>query len=171
MRPMALHRGLAPKVLIVWAIVVPLIISFVSYKIYLSEYRLSVVWNENLGAAQQQANTSDGLLLIEFGAKWCGPCQRMKTTTLFDDSLAQSLRKYVLVSIDVDMHPELAGQLDVETIPQFFIVNSRNGKVLKENRVGFMPAEDFLAWLNADNDPSLNEVFPNFGDQPLPTTR
>jgi len=129
------------------------------------------IWNADLDLARQQARATGKPLLIEFNAEWCGPCQRMKTTTLHDLSVAQSLQKFVLVSIDIDAHPELASQLDVETIPQFFIVDFKSGRILQENRIGAMPPEDFLPWLNAGSDSSLNEVFPNFHDQALPASR
>lgn len=129
----------------------------------------SPAWNTDLNIARQRASAVGKPLLVEFSAEWCGPCQWMKKTTLHDPSVTQALEKYVLVSIDVDDHPELAGQFDVETVPQFFVIGSTNGNILKESRFGAMPPEEFLDWLNADSDLNVNEALPGFGNQSLAT--
>jgi thiol:disulfide interchange protein len=136
-----------------------------------SERGRNLVWYTDLGTASRRAVAANKRLLLDFSAIWCGPCRSMKTITFADASVVRALEKYVVVSIDVDAHSELARDLDVETIPQFFVVDPSSGKVLKENRIGFMPPEDFLAWLNGNTDGTLSESLPTVNDQSLATTK
>jgi len=150
---------------------ISLTIIFFSVRLSMSGPKQAPTWSTDLNAVIQRRNVDDRPLLLEFNATWCGPCQRMKTTTLLDPQVVRALGRYILVSIDIDAHPDLAAQLHVETIPRFLIIDSKTGRVLKENLDGAKPPEDFLGWLDSDNDPRLDEIFPGFGDQSLSTTR
>lgn len=45
--------------------------------------------------------------IISFGAQWCGPCQRLKPI----------LKAVGIPSYDIDLHPELAQQHRVTSVP------------------------------------------------------
>ncbi|PSF38686.1 co-chaperone YbbN [Aphanothece hegewaldii CCALA 016] len=53
------------------------------------------------------------LIIADFYATWCGPCQLLKP------SLEKLVKEYnfVLAKIDIDQNPELANQFDVEGVP------------------------------------------------------
>jgi thiol-disulfide isomerase/thioredoxin len=59
--------------------------------------------------------------LLDFSAKWCGPCQSVAP-------IVERLHRkgYPIRKIDVDKHPELASKYGVNSIPQFILVV--NGK-------------------------------------------
>jgi thiol:disulfide interchange protein DsbD len=108
------------------------------------------VWHTDLNAARRESLASGRPLLIEFTASWCQPCNEMKARTLSDPGVIRELRRYVLVSIDVATNQRLAATMQVERIPTFLITDPKDGKVLKENRVGYVPRDTFLFWLSTD---------------------
>ena len=57
--------------------------------------------------------------LIDFTAKWCGPCRTMKPVL---DLLAQEYAgRLEIVAIDVDDEPHLAQQYNVRSMPTFVL--------------------------------------------------
>jgi thioredoxin 1/thioredoxin 2 len=85
-------------------------------------------------------NPSD-LVLVKFGATWCGPCKFM------DEELKQvDLNRLGLkvVPIDVDQRADLSGKHNVNGIPHCILV--RNGKTLGEF-VGAKSAQDLTHWV------------------------
>lgn len=54
-------------------------------------------------------------VLVDFYANWCGPC-RMLAPTL-ERLSAEFAGRAKVVKVDVDAEPELASQLQVESIP------------------------------------------------------
>jgi thiol-disulfide isomerase/thioredoxin len=131
----------------------------------------SVEWSTDLAAARREAIIARKPLLLDVSAKWCGPCQRMKLTTLRDAAVVQALTDYVPVMIDIDVHPEIADGLNVNSIPAFFIADPITGRIQKENRQGWMLPHEFLAWLRSDSDSADSERFRDTGKQQLSTAR
>lgn len=72
-------------------------------------------------------------VLIDFNAKWCGPC-RMLSPVL--EEIAENDPELVVMKIDTDLLPELAMEYKVSAIPALFFV--KNGKVVHSS-LGFMP--------------------------------
>jgi thiol:disulfide interchange protein len=126
-------------VLVVWAAVV-------GYRA-LNPAKELVQWGTDLTAGRQQAITTGKPLLLYFTADWCGPCQQMKRTTFADQQVAQAMASVVPVKLDLDRNQQLAGQLQVETIPRFFMMTG-DGRVISVNAEGYQEREQFLAWLS-----------------------
>ena len=72
-------------------------------------------------------------VLIDFNAKWCGPC-RMLSPVL--EEIAESDQNLVIMKIDTDLLPELAMEYKVSAIPALFFL--KNGEVVG-NSLGFLP--------------------------------
>ncbi len=69
---------------------------------------------------------TDKLVLVDFNAKWCAPCQKMLPMVT---KLAETYKdKLVLMKIDFDENEDLVKALNVSEIPLLLIY--KNGKVI-----------------------------------------
>ena len=77
-----------------------------------------------------QAEASDKLLVVDFTATWCGPCQRIAPTYA---ALAEEYAETaLLVKVDVDNLGELAAELGVTSMPTFLFF--RSGEMIDSMR-------------------------------------
>jgi putative thioredoxin len=57
-------------------------------------------------------------VLVDFWAEWCGPCKQL--TPIIEKAVKAAKGKVKLVKMDIDKHPQIAGQLGVQSIPAVF---------------------------------------------------
>ena len=74
------------------------------------------------------------VVLVDFFAEWCGPCQMLAPVLEELDKEG----KVKIVKIDVDSVPELARQFRVMSIPTVMLF--KNGQFVKK-QLGYMPLE------------------------------
>lgn len=98
-----------------------------------------------LDEALMRARNDHRLIVLDFSAKWCAPCQRMERTTFADARVRELLSHSVLVKIDTDQQPEIAERLGVVGLPDIRFV-SPEGKVIHRLR-GYQDAETFAGEL------------------------
>jgi thioredoxin 1 len=85
--------------------------------------------------------TSEGLVLADFWAPWCGPCKMI--APVLEELDSEMGDKVKIVKIDVDENQETAGKFGVMSIPTLLVM--KNGEVV-DKVVGFQP-KDALAEL------------------------
>ena len=57
-------------------------------------------------------------VIVDFWAPWCGPCKQLGPA--IEKAVLAAKGKVRLVKIDIDKHPQFAGQLRVQSIPAVF---------------------------------------------------
>lgn len=58
------------------------------------------------------------LVLVDFWAKWCGPCKQL--TPVLEKVVRSYNGKVRLVKIDTDEHPQIAAQLRIQSLPTVY---------------------------------------------------
>lgn len=80
--------------------------------------------------------TSQGLVLVDFWATWCGPCKMIAPVLEeLDSEMSETVK---IVKVDVDENQETAGQFQVMSIPTLLLM--KDGEVV-DKVVGFQPKE------------------------------
>jgi len=64
-------------------------------------------------------------VLVDFYARWCGPCQIQHGIL---EALAAEAEGFKIVKVDVDQDAELAQRFQVESLPTLLIV--KDGRVM-----------------------------------------
>ena len=78
---------------------------------------------------------SSSPVVIDFHATWCGPC---KVLSPILEELNEEIEGVEFVKLDVDQHPQIAGQNQVMGVPTVVIL--KDGEV-KDRFVGVQPKE------------------------------
>jgi thiol:disulfide interchange protein len=106
-----------------------------------------------LDEAKQRSNQSGKPVLVFATADWCGPCQRLKRTTLADARVNETiLARTEPVYLDLTYASSdaalaaVAQQLGVGGIPDLMLI--RHGDVIAR-QVGGASANDLIAWLES----------------------
>lgn len=84
---------------------------------------------------------SDKLVLADFNADWCGPCQMLKPIV---ESIAEERKDIKVVSINIDDEEDLAEKYEIYSIP--CLVLFKDGQEVKRN-VGLQPKDAVLEFI------------------------
>ncbi len=92
-------------------------------------------------AENEQLPKVDGKpMIIDFNATWCGPCRQFAPN--FEAVAENNAGKALFYSVDVDKHPALAKQYNVQGIPMVLFI-SPDGKT--DSMVGYRDESEFAA--------------------------
>ena len=78
--------------------------------------------------------TTEGLLLVDFWAPWCGPCRAI--APVLDSLASESGGRVKLAKVNVDEEPTLAASHAIRSIPTILLV--KDGRVV-DRVVGAVP--------------------------------
>jgi len=101
----------------------------------------------DLDAALAAAQGSGRLVLLDFGAIWCPPCNRMNAEVFDDPARADALGPFTVVRVDADAQESwsLKDRYEVGGYPTLVVTTAAGREIGR--KVGYNNAEDTLAWL------------------------
>ena len=83
----------------------------------------------------------EGLVLVDFYASWCGPCQMIMPVL---DELQSELTDVKIIKVNVDANQNLAQDYGVMGVPSLILF--KNGNQVDQIQ-GFRPKEFLIDWL------------------------
>ncbi|KRG11486.1 thioredoxin [Lederbergia galactosidilytica] len=86
---------------------------------------------------------SEGVVLVDFWAPWCGPCKMI--APVLEELDGELNGKAKIVKLDVDDNQETAGKYGVMSIPTLIVF--KDGKEV-DKTVGFQPKEALQELIN-----------------------
>ncbi len=92
-------------------------------------------------------------VLVDFWAPWCGPCKQM--TPVLEKAVTSAAGKVKLVKMNIDEHPQIAGQLGIKSIPA--IVAFQNGRPV-DGFSGALPESEIKGFIERLVGPVENET-------------
>jgi len=82
-----------------------------------------IAWARNFSQARRISSATGKPMLIVIGAKWCGFCRKLESTTLSNRRMAAYINaSFVPLHLDSDRDSKAAQNLKVTTLPATFVL-------------------------------------------------
>jgi thioredoxin 1 len=91
---------------------------------------------------EQEVLKSEGPVLVDFWAQWCGPCRAL--SPVLDEVANEMGDKVKVVKVNVDDSPQTPGKYGVRGIPTMILF--KDGEPAK-TQVGAMAKNDLIKWV------------------------
>jgi len=93
---------------------------------------------------KQEVEDNAGLILVDFFAPWCGPCQIM--SPVIDEMIKEYNGQDVKVAkLNIDENQEIASKYGVMSIPTFLVFKA--GKAV-DKKLGYCDKEELVQMIN-----------------------
>ena len=91
----------------------------------------------------EEVKSYDGVVLVDFWALWCGPCQML--TPVIEELASEFDGKAKVGKVNVDEESALASEFGIMSIPAVFVF--KNGEIVDE-LIGGQSKESYVEILN-----------------------
>jgi putative thioredoxin len=99
--------------------------------------------------------SNDQIVLVDFWAPWCEPCKQLGP--ILEKAVKASDGKVILTKMDIDKHPEVAGQMGIKSIPA--VVAFVDGKPV-DALMGAVPESQIKAFFDKLPSPANPTLAP-----------
>lgn len=96
-------------------------------------------WMKDLPAALAKAKKTGQLVMVDFNATWCGPCQLYKQKVFLTAEFKNAAKNVILVEIDTDDQPAIARKYGVNPIPDIRFFSPKGKQV--DQVIGYIGPE------------------------------
>ena len=104
---------------------------------------------EKRGPDEAFLEADDELVLLDFGAVWCPPCNQLAVEVLHDEANAADLEGFIVAEIDVDLASSWTwkDRYRVGSYPTVVVARADGTEI--DRHIGYTSEAEFLAWLEA----------------------
>jgi len=89
---------------------------------------------------------SEGLILVDFWAEWCGPCRML--APILEEVAKESGSGVKICKMNIDENPETPTSYGVRSIPTMMLF--KDGELLG-TKIGALPKSGILQWLKENS--------------------
>jgi len=95
---------------------------------------------------KQEVEDYSGVVLVDFFAPWCGPCQIM--SPVVDEIIKENKDQNVKIGkLNIDENQDIAAKYNVMSIPTFLLF--KNGKVV-DQKAGYGDKDELLKMITSN---------------------
>ena len=113
-----------------------------------------IQWENNLDSAFTIASNSNKIIMIDFMAEWCPPCQKMDKNTFLNTNIINKSNEFIAVRIDVDKQQNIAEQYNGNArkyggigIPNILFLDKEKKNI--RHVVGFQDVDQLLGIMDS----------------------
>ena len=93
----------------------------------------------------QDINSQNVPVVVDFGADWCGPCKQLDP--ILEEIAEENTDKFKIFKINIDENPMVPQKFGVRGIPTIMLFNQ--GKLV-DTKIGSLPKSALESWIKAN---------------------